>query len=121
MVPTYSQKKQNKKKKRGVGLYQKLVMAPTKTKTKRKKKKEKKIGCLLLSLCFQTLHSSSSKLSTFQALSSLNPNAQLAGDGMTTKGVWGRWVGRMREVDGLAGGRVVGFRFVGELHIVKEE
>jgi hypothetical protein len=29
---------------------------------------------------------------------------------MIAKGVWGRWVSRMKEVDGLVGGRVVGFR-----------
>jgi len=57
-------------------------MAPT------KKKIKIKIGCLSLNLCFQTLHSSSSKLNTLQALSSLNPNAQLASDGVTAKGVW---------------------------------
>jgi hypothetical protein len=56
-----------------------------------KKKKEKmKIRCLPLSSCFQTFHSSSSKLFTLQALSSLNPNAQPVGDGVTARGVWGR-------------------------------
>jgi hypothetical protein len=108
MAPTHSQKQQNKKKKGGVGLYRKLVMAPTKTKTKRKRKK--KIGCLPLNWCVQTLHSSTSKLSTLQALSSLNPNVQLVGDGMITRGVSGGWVSRMREVDGLVRGRVVRFR-----------
>jgi len=29
---------------------------------------------------------------------------------MIAKGVLGVWVSRMREVDGLVGGRVVGFR-----------
>ncbi len=66
---------QNKKKKRGASLSQKLAMVPTKTKTKSKTKSKKKIGCLPLSSCFQTLYSSSSKLSTLQALSSINPNA----------------------------------------------
>jgi hypothetical protein len=78
------------------------------TKTKIENKKEKKIGCLFLSLCFQTLSSSSSKLSTFQALSFLNPNAQLANDRVTPRGVWGGCVGRMKEVDGLVGRRLVG-------------
>jgi hypothetical protein len=58
-------------------------------KPKQKRKRKKKIGCLPLSSCFQTLCSSSSKLSTLQALSSLNPNIQLAGDGVTIRGVWG--------------------------------
>jgi len=40
----------------------------------------------------------------------LNPNVQPTGDGVIAKGVWGRWVSRMREIDGLVRGRVVGFR-----------
>jgi hypothetical protein len=44
--------------------------------THRNEKKLKiKIRCLPLNSCFQTFCSSSSKLSTLQALSSLNPNA----------------------------------------------
>jgi hypothetical protein len=34
---------------------------------------------------------------------------------MTARGVWGGYVGRMREVDGLVGGRVVGFKVSGLL------
>jgi hypothetical protein len=93
-------------------------MVPTKTKTEKIKIKIK-IGCLPLGSCFQTFHSSSSKLSTLQALSALNPNAQLVGDGVIARRVWGRWVGRMREVDGLVGGRevdgLVGGRVLGWL------
>jgi hypothetical protein len=56
------------KEKKGIVLYQKLVMAPTKIKTKILKNKIKsKIECLPLSSCFQTFRSSSSKLSTLQA------------------------------------------------------
>jgi hypothetical protein len=77
---------------------------------KTKNKNKNKIGCLPLNSCFQTLHSSSSKLSTLQALSSLNPNVQPTNDGVIARGVWGGWVNKMREVDGLVRGRVVGFR-----------
>jgi hypothetical protein len=70
--------------------------------------KKNKIKCLPLSSCFQTLHSSTSKLFTLQALSSLNPNVQPASDGVIARGVWEGWVGRKKEVDGLVGGRVVG-------------
>jgi hypothetical protein len=94
MALAHTQKQQNKKKKGGASLCQKLAMVPTKTKTKTKKKKSKfknknKIGCLPLSLCFQSLCSSSSKFSTLQALSSLNPNTQLVGNGVIARGMWG--------------------------------
>jgi hypothetical protein len=70
MVPTNSQKQQNKKKKWGAGPCRKLTMATTKTKTKieNKIKKEKRVLIFKLVLPnsqlfkFQALHSSSSKL-----------------------------------------------------------
>jgi hypothetical protein len=54
------------------------------------------------------------KLQALHSSSSLNPNIQPVGERVIARGVWGGWVNRMREVDGLVGGRVVGFRFVGE-------
>jgi len=74
---------------------------PPKPKPKQKRKRKKKISCLILNSCFQTLRSSSPKFSTLQALSSLIPNVQPAGDEVTIRGMWGgRWVGRRK------GGRV---------------
>ncbi len=101
-----------KEKKEELAFVESWERCPPKPKPKPKEKR--KIGCLPLSSCFQTFHSLSSKLSTLQILSSLNPNVQLVGDGVITGGIWGRWVGRLREVDGLVERRVVGFRFVGE-------
>ncbi len=63
-------------------------------------KKGKKNKALTFKLVLPNFYSLSSKLSTLQASSSLNPNAQLAGDEMTIKRMWGRWVGRRN------GGRV---------------
>jgi hypothetical protein len=40
----------------------------------------------------------------------VNPSIQLTGDGVIAQGVWGGWVSRMKEVDGLVRGRAVGFR-----------
>ncbi len=51
-------------------------------------------------LNLQALNSSTSKLP--------NPNAQHTSNGVTTTEVWERWVDRMREIDGLVGGKAVG-------------
>jgi len=105
--------KSNKKKRKKKGSWplSKVGNGAHQNQNQNKKKTKKiKIGCLLLSSCFQTLRCSSSKLSILQALSSLNPNVKPFGDGVIAKGVWGVWVSRMKEVDGLVGGRVVGFR-----------
>jgi hypothetical protein len=76
MEPTCTQKQQN---------------------TKKKKTKKRELDFLLRLIKFVLPNS---QLSILQALSSLNPNAQRAIDGVNARGVWGGWVGRRK------GGRV---------------
>jgi hypothetical protein len=79
-------------KKRELAFVESWRWCPPKLKPKpkpKKKKKEKRKGCVPLSSCFQTLCSSSSKFSTFQTLSFLNPNAKPTSDGVIIRGMWG--------------------------------
>jgi hypothetical protein len=105
MAPTRSHKQQRKRKKWELAFVKSWQWCPPKPKQKKIKNKNRVLTLKLVLPNFSFL-----KLSTFQALSTLNPNTQLAGDGVTTRGVWEGWVGRMRGVDGLVGGRVVGRR-----------